>query len=101
MTTISRHWRGLARPEKAAAYVEHLRTETFPALQSLPGFLESAILQRRLPQGVEFIVVTVWASLDAIRAFAGDQVESAVVPAKVQEMMIEFDPQARHYEMLF
>lgn len=101
MTTISRHWRGLARADQTSAYVEHLRNEAFPAVQALPGFLESAILQRRLPQGVEFIVITVWASLDAIKAFAGEKVETAVVPQKVQDMMIEFDPVARHYEMLF
>ena len=101
MATISRHWRGLARADQAAAYVEHLRNETFPAVQKLPGFLESAILQRKLPQGVEFIVITVWASLDAIKAFAGDAVETAVVPPKVQAMMVEFDPVARHYEMLY
>jgi heme-degrading monooxygenase HmoA len=101
MATISRHWRGLCRADQAAAYVEHLRNETFPAVQAMPGFLESAILQRQLPQGVEFIVITVWASLDAIKAFAGDKVESAVVPEKVKAMMVEFDPAARHYEMLY
>lgn len=101
MSNIARHWRGLARPDQAQAYLNHLRTETFPALQALPGFLESAILQRKLPQGIEFVIVTVWASLDAIKAFAGDNVEAAVVPKAVQDMMIEFDAAAKHYEMHF
>lgn len=101
MTNIARHWRGLARADQADAYVRHLRTETFPALQALPGFLESSILQRKLPEGIEFVVVTVWASLDAIQAFAGDNVEAAVVPQAVRDMMVECDASARHYEMHF
>jgi heme-degrading monooxygenase HmoA len=51
-------------------------------------------------QGVEFLVVTVWKSLDAIRSFSGDDPESAVVPAKVQQMMIEYDRRPRHYEVV-
>jgi hypothetical protein len=60
----------------------------------------ASILRRDLPQGVEFLVVTVWKSLDAIRSFAGSDVESAVVPDKVQKMMIEYDRRARHYEVV-
>lgn len=101
MTTISRHWRGVARADAADAYVQHLRNETFPAVQALPGFLEASILQRKVPQGVEFIVVTVWATVDAIKAFAGSDVEAAVVPDKVKAMMVECDERARHYEMHF
>ena len=44
--------------------------------------------------------MTVWKSLDAIRSFAGSDVESAVVPQKVQKMMIEYDRRARHYEVV-
>jgi hypothetical protein len=53
-----------------------------------------------LPQGVEFLVVTIWESLDSIRAFAGNDVESAVVPPKARDMMIEYDRSARHYQVV-
>lgn len=95
---ISRQWRGLARPQFAQAYVEHLQAETFPAIRRLPGFVSATILRREVPQGVEFLIVTEWASLDAIRAFAGDDVETAVVPQKVQAMMVDYDRVVRHYE---
>lgn len=95
---ISRQWRGLARPQFAQAYVDHLQAETFPAIRKLPGFVSATILQRAVPQGVEFLIVTEWASLGAIRAFAGDDVDTAVVPEKVQAMMVEYDRVARHYE---
>jgi heme-degrading monooxygenase HmoA len=97
---ISRQWRGLARAELADAYVEHLRAETFPALVKLPGFAGASILRRPLPAGVEFLVVTQWVSVDAIRAFAGEDVETAVVPAKVRALMIEYDSVVRHYEVV-
>ena len=97
---ISRQWRGLARRESAQAYVEHLRGETFPAVRALPGFVSASILRRDVPQGVEFLIVTQWKSLDAIRAFAGHNVETAVVPEQVRALMIEFDAIVRHYEVV-
>ena len=45
MTTIARHWRGLARADQADAYVQHLRSETFPAIQALPGFLDAQVFE--------------------------------------------------------
>ena len=97
---IARHWRGLVKRERADAYIEHLQSQTLPELVQLAGFLDAKVLRRDLPQGVEFLVVTIWASLDAIRAFAGADVESAVVPPKAREMMIEYDRTARHYDVV-
>ena len=45
-------------------------------------------------------IVTTWASLEAIHAFAGINAESAVVPAKVHDMMVEYDRVVRHYEVV-
>jgi heme-degrading monooxygenase HmoA len=97
---ISRHWRGLAKSPHADAYVQHLRSETFPELSKIPGFINASILRRNVQQGVEFLVVTTWESTDAIERFAGRDSELAVVPEKVQEMMIEYDRRTRHYKVL-
>ena len=96
---ISRHWRGLARPERAAEYEHHLRNDTLPALKRIPGFVDASILTRRLENGMEFLVISRWASLESIAQFAGADVEAAVVPVKVQSMMLEYDRRARHYEV--
>lgn len=95
---ISRHWRGLCRTDRAETYVEHLRAETFPAIAMLPGFVSASILRRAAPGGVEFLIVTNWASLEAIRGFAGADAETAVVPPRVHDMMVEYDRVVRHYE---
>jgi heme-degrading monooxygenase HmoA len=55
---------------------------------------------RNLNEGVEFLVVTEWASLEAIQQFAGDDVERAVVPAAVREMMLEYDQVVLHYDII-
>jgi heme-degrading monooxygenase HmoA len=96
---IERHWIGVARADAASAYVAHLETETFPGLERLPGFRGARILRRGASDGVEFRIVTVWESLDAIRAFAGSSLASAVVPPAVQAMMIHYDPLVTHYEI--
>ena len=97
---IARHWRGLVKRDRADAYIEHLQSDTLPQLVQLAGFHDAKVLRRDLPEGVEFLVVTIWDSLGSIRAFAGNDIESAVVPPKARDMMIEYDRQARHYEVV-
>ena len=97
---IARHWRGLAKPEFASAYIEHLRQQTFPALRSLHGFKGLSIRRRRYDIGTEFLVISEWESEEAIAAFAGTDIERAVVPDAVRRMMVEFDTRARHYEVI-
>ena len=96
---ISRHWKGIAKREQANDYIAHLKRDTFPKLASLEGFVQARILRRDVPSGTEFQVVSVWDSLQAIQAFAGADIEAAVVPAVAQAMMVEFDRRATHYEI--
>ena len=96
---ISRHWKGLCKRELADRYVAHLKLETFPQLANLPGFVRGTILRRIVPAGTEFQVVTLWQSLSAIEAFAGRDVEVAVVPQSVQAMMLSYDDSVAHYEV--
>jgi heme-degrading monooxygenase HmoA len=97
---ISRQWRGLAQSSQAGNYVKHLRTETFPALRAIPGFVDASILSRPLGGGVEFLVVTRWESPEAIARFAGQDPEVAVVPAEVAAMMIDYDRRVSHFEVI-
>jgi heme-degrading monooxygenase HmoA len=97
---IARHWRGVARPERADGYVEHLRRVTLPELARIEGFISATIMRRSVAEGIEFLIVTFWDSLEAIARFAGPELERAVVPDSVRRMMIEFEPSARHYEVV-
>src|SRR5262245_18806847 len=96
---ISRHWKGVAKPEEAENYIAHLRSDTFPKLSTIPGFLHASILRRAISRGVEFLIITDWKSMEAIQEFAGENLEAAVVPPVVQAMMIEYEKEVRHYEV--
>lgn len=97
---ISRHWKGVARPGQAGNYSLHLREHTFPALQNMSGFVRASILRREIHAGTEFLIITTWQSLDAIRAFADDDVEATVVPSEVQSMVVNFDRRAVQFEIV-
>jgi heme-degrading monooxygenase HmoA len=97
---ISRHWRGIAHKTRAEDYIIHLRQETIPALATISGFKKASVLSRNTDGGIEFLVITEWESLDAIKAFAGEEPAKAVVPEKVQAMMIDYDREVIHYEIV-
>jgi heme-degrading monooxygenase HmoA len=96
---ISRHWKGTLRHGQAASYIEHLRHDTFPRLAGIPGFIRASILRREVVDGTEFQIVTEWASLAAVRAFAGPDPEEAVVPPDAEAMMVHYDRRVVHYEI--
>jgi heme-degrading monooxygenase HmoA len=96
---IGRHWRGFAPHETAQAYLEHLRESTLPSLRDIVGHRGATVLKRRVDGEVEFVVLTFWDSLDAVRAFAGDDYEAAVVPPEARELLAEFDDRVVHYEV--
>ena len=99
MGQIARTWRGLARSDAADAYVQHLETTVFPQIEAIRGHRGARVLRRSVPEGVEFLVETLWDSMDAIRAFAGDDPERAVVEAEARALMLDFDRQVIHWEV--
>jgi len=96
---IERHWKGTTHAHEAQHYIAHLLNDTFPKLQAIAGFRGSSILKREVPDGVEFLIITRWESLEAIRQFAGDSLTTAVVPDVARKMMHHFDPEAVHFEV--
>ncbi len=76
---IIREWRGRASLNDLERYPVHFRTTVVPELRRLPGFVGAHLSQRRLADSIEFLVLTRWRSMDAIRAFAGEEIDEAVV----------------------
>jgi len=98
---IERHWTGIATKERANEYIAHLRNDTFEEIKKIKGFIAASILKRDLSDGVEFLIITKWETLEAIKQFAGEQIETAVVPILVQDIMVRYDKNVRHYEVNF
>src|SRR5205823_1820258 len=99
---IARVWSARTTRARAPAYAEHLRSHVLPAVKEVEGYAGAMLLERNLPsadpsEGVEIVVITLWRSLDSIRGFAGDDVETAVVAEAAAAVLTEFDQRVRHY----
>ena len=97
---IVRMWRGRAALSNPLAYSGHFRRRVLPELERIEGFLGASLLRRDGGDAVEFLVLTRWASMDAIRAFAGDDVEKAVVEPEAVAALAAFDHTVQHYEVV-
>lgn len=98
---VVRIWHGWTTPENASAYETLLRTEVFEAIRSraIPGFQGIELLRREANGEVEFVTLMRFTSLDAVKAFAGEEYERAVVPPEARALLARFDERSRHYEV--
>ncbi len=97
---IARLWHGWTTPENASAYEEFLRNTMFPSIHDVPGFLGAELLRRDLDNEVAFVTITRFESLDAVRAFAGEDYEQAVVEPEARRVLSRFDQRSEHYEVV-
>jgi heme-degrading monooxygenase HmoA len=98
---ISRVWHGWTSRENAGAYETLLEAEVLPGIHDrIEGFRGVYLLHRDVDAGVEFATITRWSSLEAIRAFAGDDYEAAVVPPEARALLDRFDERSSHYETI-
>lgn len=96
---IARIWSAQTTQPQVSAYVEHLRTLVVPSLKTLAGYEGAMLLERAVSDTVEIIVITFWTSAEAIRSFAGADMEAAVVADEALALLTQFDQRVRHYEV--
>jgi len=98
---ISRIWHGWTTHENAQNYECLLKDEIFLGIQDQQfcGFKGIKLHRRGVGDEVEFITITEYESLDAVREFAGDEYESAVVPEAARAVLSHFDERSQHYEI--
>ena len=89
-----------ANRDDAVAYVEYFRRVVLPELKAVSGYRGAKVLQRDRDGGVEVVVVSRWESLDAIRGFAGDDIERAVVHDEAAALFTGYDRIVRHFEIV-
>jgi hypothetical protein len=99
MTMIVRIWRGRSISENADAYRRHATETVFPALAKFPGHAGAYLLTRLIGGEIEFLAVTLWTSLDAIKLFAGSDPNVAIVEPEARAVLSEFDDFVRNYEV--
>lgn len=98
---IARIWRARATPERVHEYAAYLKSTVVPELASIHGYQGATLLQREQNGAVEVTVITWWDSLDAIRAFAGEAIENAVVHDSAARMLVDFDRGVEHHQVVF
>lgn len=97
---VTRLWHGWTTRDNADAYEHLLRTEILPGIHRIPGYQGAYLLRRDVPDGVEFVTLTLFESMGAVRAFAGDDYEVAVVPPRARALLARFDQTSTHYEIV-
>ena len=97
---IARLWRGWTSVENADPYKRLLRTTILPGIHRIAGYRGAYLFRRSIPEGVEFVTLTLWESLDAVRAFAGPEYEVAVVPPEARRLLSRYDEKSVHYETI-
>jgi heme-degrading monooxygenase HmoA len=97
---IARLWHGWTTPENAAAYEKFLRSTMFPSIHRVPGFLGADLLRQDLNGEVAFVTITRFESLEAVRAFAGDDYEHAVIEPEARRLLSRCDERSAHYDVV-
>jgi heme-degrading monooxygenase HmoA len=94
-----RIWRGWAATQEAAdAYQEFLRSTFLPSIHALQGYCGATVLRRTVGTEIEFMTLTRFQSLEAIRGFAGEDYEAAHVAPRGRELLSRFDARCQHFE---
>ena len=100
---ILRMWKAHSTVEKTGDYVRHATTKVFPALRTIKGYRGAYLLRRALRDrtAIELVVLTLWESMEAIRRFAGEELDKAVVEPEARAALTSFDDHVAHFEVIY
>lgn len=99
-TAVARVWRAAARPDDVPKYLHVFREQVAPELQALAGFLGATVLTAPRDALVDIVVTTRWTSRAAIEAFAGADLERAVIEPEALAVLADHDDRVRHFDIV-
>ena len=97
---IARTWKGTVRRVDAEEYATYIRETGFAEYGQTPGNRGAWMLRRDEDERTEFITLSLWESEDAIRAFAGDDIEAAVLYPEDERYLIGGESTVAHYHVV-
>jgi heme-degrading monooxygenase HmoA len=99
---ICRLWRGWTTKDNADAYEHIVLGEVIPGIEArrIPGFRSIDLVRREREHDVEFMTLMWFDTLENVRAFMGEDYETAHVPPQAQAVLADFDRRSAHYEVL-
>ena len=96
---IARYFRGWTKLSNADAYENLLKEKVLPGLRNISGYKGGYILRRNVPDEVEFVVINLFDSIEAVQAFAGSDYSAAKFEPEARELLAKVEPLALHYEI--
>ena len=96
---IGRLWHGWTTRANADAY-ERLLRKVLEGIHRIPGYRGGYALRRDAGIEIEFVTLTLFESIEAVRVFAGEDFERAVVPPEARRLLARFDAKSVHYDVL-
>jgi heme-degrading monooxygenase HmoA len=97
---IARIWHGYTSMENADSYETLLRNDVLPGIGRVEGYKGAQLLRRGHANEVEFITITYFTELDAVRAFAGEDYTRAVIHPEAGKLLSHFDERSAHYDLV-
>lgn len=98
---ISRIWRGVVEESKADKFFDYVLQTGVKSLRATEGN-QGVLVLRRVSEGyAEFVLISLWESFDAIRRFAGEDVEKAVYFPKDKDFLVKLESKVQHFEVLY
>lgn len=97
---IARFWHGAVPASKAEAYQRYLEATGLPDYRATPGNRGVSVLRRMQGDVAHFLLMTLWESTAAIRAFAGEDFERARYYPEDADFLLELEPRVVHYEVI-
>jgi heme-degrading monooxygenase HmoA len=97
---ISRIWHGWTNAADADQYEAMLRADVLPGIHRVKGYLGAYLLRRTVGSEVEFVTITQFTDLNAVKGFAGDDLTRAVIHPPARKLLIRFDERSVHYDTI-
>jgi heme-degrading monooxygenase HmoA len=97
---IARTWTGAVLRKDADAYADYIRETGFAEYAQTAGNRGAWMLRRDDGDRTEFITLSMWDSVEAIKAFAGDDIEAAVLYPEDEQYLIDGASSVAHYEVV-
>ena len=96
---IARVWHGKTDKSNFDAYSEFLRKTAIPDYKKARGIQGMSFLRNVIGAEAHFTLITYWQNMEAIRAFAGEEVDKAKYYPEDKNFLLEFEEKVQHYEV--
>jgi len=100
-TVVARMWHGRTLTAKADEYYAYLKQAGIDKIEAIPGNLGAQVLRRMDGNTTEFTVISYWDSREAIKKFAGDDIEKTHFLPKDPQYLLELEPKVKHFDVLY